>query len=217
MKNIELKKLQKLLISNTPLIFVILLLLVVFMLFNKKKEKFNIGAQMNKWDKMRMTANNLRDVGRATTRAAIQTSQNSTQIESVPVQNTNSTRTSKINRTKTEMERTKKVFDDALARWMSTQNRWSALGENNDTLMESIALSNIINSGCIRWDLDDAATENEKIACEESDMKEAQHNYAEAVQQYRLAMTPEIYQSGRARIPGRPGRPVRATQTLKPK
>jgi len=47
MKNKELKKLQKLLISNAPLILVILVILLIFMLFNKKKENFNIGAQEN--------------------------------------------------------------------------------------------------------------------------------------------------------------------------
>ena len=48
MKSKELKKLKKLLISNALLIFVIFVIVViVFMLFNKKKEKFNIGAQRN--------------------------------------------------------------------------------------------------------------------------------------------------------------------------
>ena len=51
MKNKELKKLQKLLISNAPLILVILVILLIFMLFNKKKENFNIGAQENNYER----------------------------------------------------------------------------------------------------------------------------------------------------------------------
>jgi len=48
MKNLELKKLKKLFISNAPLIFVILLIFVIFMLFNKKKETLQISANWRK-------------------------------------------------------------------------------------------------------------------------------------------------------------------------